>query len=90
MIINMNTKKLILAIGALFVLALFVAGFFRFSQQKIEEPQKPEKKAAVGAVGTAQEASKTVPVIVTNPAEKVPEVNPLDRANPFKYNNPLR
>ena len=41
----MNTKKLILAIGVVFVLALLATGFFRFSQQKIEEPQKPEKKA---------------------------------------------
>ena len=80
----MSTKKLIWAIAGLIVLALVVAGLVRFSQQRIK---KPETK---GAVGTAREVSKSVPAIVTNPAEKVPEVNPLDRANPFKYNNPLR
>ncbi len=43
-----------------------------------------------GAVGTTKTVSEGVPKIQTNAAEKVPEVNPLDRANPFKYNNPLR
>lgn len=26
----------------------------------------------------------------TNPVEKVPEINPVEKANPFKYDNPLR
>lgn len=39
---------------------------------------------------TAQDVSESIPEIQTNPGEKVPEVNPLDRANPFKYENPLR
>ena len=61
-----------------------IAGYLYFS--------KSTKKDAVqnGAVGTVEEVSKQVPHIVTNPAENVPEVNPLDRANPFKYTNPLR
>ena len=84
----MNTKKLIWVIGALFVLALLLVASFRyFPKQTIENIKQPEKKGAVGAAG---EVSKSVPKVITNPAEKVPEVNPLDRANPFKYNNPLR
>lgn len=43
-----------------------------------------------GAVETAKTISDAVPEIQTNPGEKVPEINPLDRANPFKYINPLR
>ena len=83
----MNAKKLILAIGGMVVLALFAAGVFYMYSKKVEEP---EKKNVVGVAGAAEEVSKSVPAIVTNPAEKVPEVNPLDRANPFKYSNPLR
>ena len=83
----MNTKKLIWAIGGLVILALLVAGVFYIYRQKVEEH---EKKIPMGAVGAAAEVSKSVPAIVTNPAEKVPEVNLLDRANPFKYSNPLR
>ena len=73
--------------GGLFVLALFAAGVFYIYRPKVENP---EKKIPVGAVGAAGQVSKSVPEIVTNPAAKVPEVNPLDRANPFKYSNPLR
>ena len=83
----MNTKKLILAIGGMVVLALLAAGVFYMYPKKVEER---EKKNVVGVAGAAGEVSKSVPAIVTNPAENVPEVNPLDRANPFKYSNPLR
>ena len=83
----MNTKKAIWIIGGVIVLALLIAGLFYAFRQKVEEP---EKKSIVGVAGAAEEVSKSVPAIVTNPAEKVPEVNPLDRANPFKYSNPLR
>lgn len=50
-----------------------------------------QKEAApVGVIETAKSVSESVPQIQTNPGEEVPEINPLDRANPFKYNNPLR
>ena len=58
---------------------VLVVGYFYF--------HKPAKK---GAVSTVKEVSAGVPQIATNPGAKVPEVNPLDRANPFKYTNPLR
>ncbi len=78
----MDTKKLILTIVGLAVLGSLVANYFYFSKSV-----KPEKR---GAVGAAEKVSAGVPKITTNPADKVPEINPLDRANPFKYINPLR
>ena len=75
----MGNKNLIWTITGLIVLGLLAAGYFYFL--------KPAKK---GVVDTAKNLSKDVPKITTNPAEKIPEINPLDRANPFKYNNPLR
>lgn len=76
----MNKKELLLGITGLIILGAFIAGYFYFSQSPAPE----------SAVGATKAASETVPEIVTNPAEEIPEVNPLDRANPFKYNNPLR
>lgn len=52
-----------------------------------KEAEAPKEK---GTVETAKTLSESVPEIQTNPGEKVPEVNPLDWANPFKYTNPLR
>ena len=75
----MSTKKLVWAVAGLLVLGLLVAGYLYFF--------KPVKK---GTLDTTQKASAGVPKITTNAADKVPEVNPLDRANPFKYVNPLR
>lgn len=79
----MNQKKLFLI--AVMVVVVFIVGWavFRYRAEK----KAPE---SAGTVGAAKQASEAVPEIQTNPAEKVPEINPLDRANPFKYNNPLR
>ena len=79
----MGTKKLMWTITVLVIVGMFAFYFYYFPKLQ----KKPEEK---GAVGATEAVSKSVPEIVTNPAEKVPEVNPLDRANPFKYNNPLR
>ncbi|MBI1956905.1 MAG: hypothetical protein HYS44_00390 [Candidatus Niyogibacteria bacterium] len=74
---TLNTKIIWLFVG-LVVLAVLVTGYFYFPRQ--------EK----GAVGTAKALGEAVPEIQTNPGENVPEINPLDRANPYKYVNPLR
>lgn len=70
-----------IAITTVVIVAL-AAGYFYF--------RKPSKPQGDSAVGTAEKVSEGVPQITTNPADEVPEVNPLDRANPFKYTNPLR
>jgi len=71
-------SKLIKGVVVLLVVALAVVIYLYFVKSK------------GGTVETAKELSEAVPEIQTNPGEKVPEVNPLDRANPFKYNNPLK
>lgn len=75
----MSNKKIVLSAVGLTAVAVLVLAYFYFLKPKTE-----------GTIETAKKAGESVPEIVTNPAEKVPEVNPLDRANPFKYNNPLR
>lgn len=38
-----------------------------------------------------EEAGQTSVEVPTNPVEgKIPELNPVEQANPFKYENPLR
>ena len=75
----LNRGKGLTPIVTLVVILLVLAvGFWYWSQR--------EK----GAVGAAKDVSRAVPEIQTNPGQEVPEVNPLDLANPFKYTNPLR
>lgn len=92
----MDNKKLIVIAVVVILLASGI-GFWYWSQQKVKAPagdparvSPQETPEAKGAVGTAKTISESVPEIQTNPGEKVPEVNPLDRTNPFKYTNPLR
>ena len=77
----MDDKKLIPAVVMVLVLLAGGIGYWLWSQKK-------EKTS--GVVETAKTVSESVPEIQTNPGQKVPELNPLDRANPFKYINPLR
>ena len=71
-----NRNMVVIAVGIVILVAI---GYWFW-------PQKKEK----GAVETAKDISESVPQIQTNLGEEVPEINPLDRANPFKYVNPLR
>ena len=75
----MDSKRAILIFVVLAILVFLGYWFW---------PQKQEKEK--GAVETTKDISASVPQIQTNPGEEVPEINPLDRANPFKYVNPLR
>lgn len=87
----MDKKKLTPVAIVIAILFLAGIGFWYWSQKKAGVPAEVLKQEAPkGVVGTAKTISESVPKIQTNPGEKVPEINPLDRANPFKYKNPLR
>ncbi|MBI2108769.1 MAG: hypothetical protein HYT93_01125 [Parcubacteria group bacterium] len=75
-----KTDPKIIAGGVIVLLIIAVGLWYVFQKEK----------PPVGVVETAKDVSESVPQIQTNPGEDVPEINPLDRANPFKYNNPLR
>ncbi len=80
----MSNKKRIPVYIIIFVLLVGGISFWYWRQKKAEAPKEQ------GAVETAKTISGSVPEIQTNLGAKVPEVNPLDRVNPFKYINPLR
>ena len=88
----MDSKKFI----PIIIIIFLVGGisFWYWSQKKeikeVAVPKATEVPRKEGTVETAKTISESVPEIQTNPGEEVPEVNPLDRANPFKYTNPLR
>jgi len=75
----MGGKRLIPVAAVVLVLLVLGIGYWLWSQKK-----------ETSVVETAKTVSESVPEIQTNPGQKVPEINPLDRANPFKYNNPLK
>ena len=87
--VTVDTKKLIPIVVGITILLLGGVSFWYWSQKEIEVPA-PLVSEEKGAVGTAKTISESVPEIETNVGEQVPEVNPLDRTNPFKYTNPLR
>lgn len=84
-----KNKKLIL-IGIVALAIIIVAGYFVWQEYKTEEDSL--EKAGEAAEKITESATKgTLPSIQTNPLENKPDVNPADKANPFKdvYKNPF-
>ncbi|MEW5907596.1 MAG: hypothetical protein AB1643_00210 [Patescibacteria group bacterium] len=90
-----RNKKLIL-IGAVALVIVLAAVYFIWQKYKTPEliPEEASLKDAEEAAEKITEgATKGVlPSIQTNPLEDKPDVNPADKANPFKdiYKNPFQ
>jgi flagellar basal body-associated protein FliL len=77
-------EKKYLIIVALLIVAIAVSGYLYWKSAQKEKPLE-------SAAENLGEVSQSVPEITTNPVEdEVPELNPVERTNPFKYENPLR
>lgn len=71
-----NSKIKLIAFAVLIILLIAAGVWYMLSRKPKEElPQGLEVPALQ---------------FQTNPVEKVPEINPVEKANPFKYDNPLR
>lgn len=80
-------------IGGL-ILAVLIAGAAAFWYWK-KTAATPEEKAAESAEKAVESATQgTLPEInpLSNPLDKIPEINPVEKANPFKdiYKNPFK
>lgn len=69
-------KSLIWIVAALAILALIVAGYFYFKGPEKTPEQKAMESAAAGALPEFAPTS--------NPLEGMPEINPVEKTNPFK------
>ncbi len=88
---ELSNKTLILTISAILLIGLVVGGYFLW------KPSSSETNALDKAGETLNKiiegATKGVlPSIGTNPLENKPDVNPVDKANPFKniITNPFK
>ncbi len=91
----MNKKTLLLIIAVVLLIGLGVGGYFYWSNWKKSKttPKSTESQAFTQALENASEAAGAItesatkgvlPSVGANPLESKPDVNPADKANPFK------
>ena len=88
-------KETLIIIATVLLIGLIVGGYFLWNNWK--KSNNPEttilEKAGEAANKIIESATKGVlPSIGTNPLENKPDVNPADKANPFKniITNPFK
>jgi len=86
----MNKKTLLLIIAVVLLIGLGAGGYVCWSNwKKSKAGTNAEEKALQEAGEAAQKITESasqgvLPSIGTNPLESKPDVNPADKANPFK------
>ena len=84
-IMNMPKKMIFIIIAVILLIALGIGGYFYWINLKKSATQNFLKNASNTAEDITNSATKGVlPSIQTNPLENKPDVNPADKANPFK------
>jgi len=86
-------KNLTAVIAVVAVLGLIILGYFLWSKPKPASETPAGEKAVESAQKALESATNvTLPEIKPiNPLEKLPDINPVGKANPFKdlYKNPF-
>lgn len=86
----MNKKTLLLIIAVVLLIGLAIGGFVGWNNWKKSKAESDaEEKALQGAGEAAQKITESatqgaLPSIGANPLESKPDINPADKANPFK------
>ena len=81
----MNKKILVIIIVAVLIAALGVGGYFYWSKKNKTPGERALEAAGDAAEKLIESATKGVlPSIQTNPLENKPDINPADKANPYK------
>jgi hypothetical protein len=84
---GVNKKTLIIIVAILIIIGLGAWGYIIYwnNLKKAREGAKASQKAGEAAEALTESALKGVlPSIETNPLENKPDINPADKANPFK------
>ncbi len=88
MIDNISKKTIIVVIAAVLLIGLGIGGYLcwnNWKKSKGEAGTKALENAGEAAEKITESALKGVlPSIDTNPLKSKPDVNPADKANPFK------
>lgn len=78
-------KSILTLIVVVIVIGLGVCGYFYWTDWRKTPEEKVLEKAGETAEKITENATQGVlPEINTNPLENKPEVNPVDKTNPFK------
>lgn len=79
-------KIMIILIAAVLLVGLIVSGFIFWNKWKKPDFSRTQlDKAGEMAEELTEEATKgTLPSLGTNPLKNKPDINPADKANPFK------
>ncbi|MCX6813407.1 MAG: hypothetical protein NTV77_02945 [Candidatus Azambacteria bacterium] len=86
-------KETLIIIAAVLLISLVVGGYFLWNNWKNSSGDKALDSAGDTAEKITESATKGVlPSIGANPLENKPDVNPADKANPFKniITNPFK
>jgi len=88
----MSNKNLWVVIGAVAVIVLVAGIVYWRSQKSAEEDTLLQEQQAVQNLQQAvDQTAPTLDVPRINPlGESVPDVNPLEKANPFRTKNPFK
>ena len=82
----MNKKALIIIIAVILIIALGVGGYFYWSKKnKADTGAKALENIGEATEKITESAMKGVlPSLQTNPLENKPDINPANKANPYK------
>ncbi|MEK7574464.1 MAG: hypothetical protein AAB514_02975 [Patescibacteria group bacterium] len=84
----MNKKTIIIVIAVVLLIGLGIGGYFYWNNlkkaQTTVETKAPEETKDAAEEITESATKGVLPSIGANPLENKPDVNPADKANPFK------
>lgn len=80
-----KTLIIIIAVAVVLLVVLIIAGFYWINLKKSKAGLDALENASNTAQDITNSATKGVlPSLQTNPLEDKPDINPADKANPFK------
>lgn len=84
-IMNIPKKAIFIIVAVILLIALGVAGYFYWtSWEKSQTGNTPDTTGSTAEDITKDALKGVLPSLDTNPLKDAPDVNPADKANPFK------